>query len=68
MYIDVIRSAAQGRSLLGVCREGRVLRQDGEALEHALYVVGWAKRGPTGIIGKLGYDFLMQNMHRSFVW
>lgn len=33
---------------------GRVLSGvlgDPEALEHGLYVCGWLKRGPTGIIG-----------------
>ena len=33
------------------CREGRVLQADGKDPEEGLYVVGWAKRGPTGIIG-----------------
>ena len=34
------------------CREGRVLQADGKDPEEGLYVVGWAKRGPTGIIGE----------------
>ena len=34
------------------CRQGRVLQQGSmDAAEQGLYVVGWAKRGPTGIIG-----------------
>lgn len=33
------------------CRAGRVLQPDG-SIDPGLYVVGWAKRGPTGIIGK----------------
>lgn len=34
-----------------LCRKGRILKGDGQATEQGLYVVGWAKRGPTGIIG-----------------
>jgi hypothetical protein len=30
-----------------------VQQQGSDAPEQALYVVGWAKRGPTGIIGGL---------------
>ncbi|CAL5228332.1 g11441 [Coccomyxa viridis] len=32
-------------------REGRVLQASSQDPEPGLYVVGWAKRGPTGIIG-----------------
>ena len=35
-----------------LCREGRVLQETGKDAETGLYVVGWAKRGPTGIIGE----------------
>ncbi len=33
------------------CRQGRVLQANGRDPDPGLYVVGWAKRGPTGIIG-----------------
>jgi len=32
-------------------RDGRVLERDGGAVVPGQYVVGWAKRGPTGLIG-----------------
>ncbi len=34
-----------------MCRAGRALQADGSP-DPGLYVVGWAKRGPTGIIGE----------------
>ncbi len=44
---------AQSRGTCSLtCREGRVLQENGEDAETGLYVVGWAKRGPTGIIGE----------------
>ena len=44
---------AQSRGICSLtCREGRVLQENGEDAETGLYVVGWAKRGPTGIIGE----------------
>ena len=35
------------------CRQGRVLRgvEDSTAVAEGLYVCGWVKRGPSGIIG-----------------
>ncbi len=42
----------QGSDLCVKCREGRVLQANGQDPEPGLYVVGWAKRGPTGIIGQ----------------
>jgi ferredoxin/flavodoxin---NADP+ reductase len=37
-------------------REGRVLDKPGGAVVTGHYVVGWAKRGPTGLIGTNGPD------------
>src|SRR5204863_1580001 len=36
--------------------EGRVLEHAGGAVRPGHYVVGWAKRGPTGLIGTNGPD------------
>ena len=41
----------QGYDLSDICRQGRVLQANGQEPELGVYVVGWAKRGPTGIIG-----------------
>ena len=55
-------------SAVGVClesRQGRVLRDNSELPKQALYTVGWAKRGPTGIIGAAASSFHNYN-HVSY--
>jgi len=51
-----------------ICRAGRVLQENGRDIDEGLYVVGWAKRGPTGIIGETSQiQIEMLHLHLVFV-